>query len=62
MIILIDNKLTHISLAYSTNLSTLDYGGVDLLSLFSNFDNVALSVSVDGYGKQVEYSRAGFNW
>ena len=59
---LIDNKLTHISLAYSTNLSTLDYGGVDLLSLFSNFDNVALSASIDGYGKQVEYSRAGFNW
>ena len=59
---LIENKLTHIKLEYSTNLSTLDYNGIDLLSLFSKFDSVALSASIDGYGKHVEYSRAGFNW
>ena len=59
---LIDNNLTNIELNYSTNLSTLNYGNINLLNLFSKFKNVGLSVSVDGYGKQVEYSRSGFKW
>ena len=59
---LIDNKLTHIALAYSTNLSRIDYDGINLVSLFNKFKLVTLSVSVDGYGKDVEYSRHGFKW
>ena len=59
---LIDNKLTHIALAYSTNLSRIDYDGINLVSLFNKFKRVTLSVSVDGYGKDVEYSRHGFKW
>ena len=59
---LIDNNLTHITLAYSTNLSKIDYEGVDLIPLFKKFKKVILSVSVDGYGKDVEYSRHGFKW
>tara|TARA_R100000455_G_C6261232_1_gene116588 strand:+ start:77 stop:898 length:822 start_codon:yes stop_codon:yes gene_type:complete len=59
---LIDNNLTHITLAYSTNLSKIDYEGVDLIPLFQKFKKVILSVSVDGYGKDVEYSRHGFKW
>ena len=59
---LIKHNLTHIHLNYSTNLSTLNYGNINLLELFSQFDNVGLSVSIDGFGKQVEYSRSGFNW
>ena len=59
---LIDNNLTHIGVAYSTNLSQIDYNGIDLVSLFDKFKRVTLSVSVDGYGKDVEYSRHGFKW
>ena len=59
---LIDNDLTHITLAYSTNLSKINYEGIDLISLFKKFNKIILSVSVDGYGKAVEYSRHGFKW
>ena len=58
---LIENKLTNITLGYSTNLSNLDYKGVDLLSLWEKFDKVCLEASVDGWGEGVEYSRTGFN-
>lgn len=58
---LIDNDLTDVTLGYSTNLSKLDYKNIDLLSLWSKFDSVNLEVSVDGWGKAVEYSRTGFD-
>jgi hypothetical protein len=57
---LIENKLTNITLGYSTNLSNLDYKGIDLLSLWEKFDKVCLEASVDGWGEGVEYSRTGF--
>jgi MoaA/NifB/PqqE/SkfB family radical SAM enzyme len=57
---LIDNNLTNITLGYSTNLSNLDYKGIDLLSLWEKFDSVNLEVSIDGWGDSVEYSRTGF--
>lgn len=59
---LIDNNLTHITIEYSTNLSKINYNGIDLISLFNKFDKILLNVSVDGYDKNVEYSRHGFNW
>lgn len=59
---LIENNLTHIELAYSTNLSKLTHKGRDLIPLLDKFDKVIVSISVDGYGKAVEYSRAGFKW
>ena len=59
---LIENNLTHIELAYSTNLSKLIHRGRDLLPLLDKFEDVIVSISVDGYGKAVEYSRAGFKW
>jgi organic radical activating enzyme len=58
---LIDNKLTNVTLSYSTNLSNLSYKGIDLLSLWSKFDKVSLEVSLDGWGEAVEYSRTGLN-
>ena len=59
---LIENNLTHIELAYSTNLSKLIHRGRDLLPLLDKFEDVIVSISVDGYGKAVEYSRAGIKW
>ena len=58
---LLDNNLTEVNLSYSTNLSNLDYKGVDLLPIWSKFSNVSLEASVDGWGKHVEYSRTGFD-
>jgi len=58
---LIENNLTNITLGYSTNLSNLDYKGIDLLSLWEKFDHVNLEASVDGWGDAVEYSRTGFS-
>lgn len=58
---LIDNNLTDISLGYSTNLSNLDYKGVDLLSLWDKFSGLSIEASLDGWGDAVEYSRTGFN-
>ena len=57
---LIDNKLTDVSLAYSTNLSNLHYKNVNLLDLWKQFKNVTLEASVDGWGPSIEYSRTGF--
>ena len=57
---LIDNRLTNITLGYSTNLSNLDFKGIDLLSLWKEFKEVNLEASVDGWGAHVEYSRTGF--
>jgi len=57
---LIENKLTNVTLGYSTNLSNLDYKGIDLLSLWDKFAHVNLEASVDGWGEGVEYSRTGF--
>lgn len=58
---LIENDLTNVSLGYSTNLSKLDYKGIDLLPLWNKFNSVSLEASCDGWGKHVEYGRSGFN-
>ena len=57
---LIDNKLTDVTLVYSTNLSNLDYKKHDLLALWKHFRRVNLHVSCDGWGEQNEYGRTGF--
>jgi organic radical activating enzyme len=58
---LLDKKLTDVTISYSTNLSNLNYKNIDLLSLWNKFNRVSLEVSVDGWGKAVEYSRTGFS-
>ena len=50
---LIDNNLTHIILAYSTNLSKIDYEGIDLVSLFEKFDNIIRFEKVKNFSKVV---------
>ena len=58
---LIDNKLTDLSIAYSTNLSNLNYKNYDLIKAWANFTKVRLDVSCDGWGEQNEYGRTGFD-
>lgn len=59
---LCEHNLTDIMLNYSTNLSKIEHKGINLIDFLSKFKAVNLAVSVDGYGKAVEYSRHGFNW
>ena len=58
---LIENDATNVNLAYSTNLSKLNYKNIDLLSTWDKFDKVLLEASCDGWGAAVEYSRTGFS-
>ena len=59
---LIDNNCADkITIAYSTNLSKLDYKKINLLDLWNQFKNVILEISCDGWGDAVEYSRTGFS-
>tara|TARA_B100000287_G_scaffold226346_1_gene213542 strand:+ start:489 stop:1610 length:1122 start_codon:yes stop_codon:yes gene_type:complete len=56
------NKLTHITLSYSTNLSKIIHRNVNIIDLLATFKSVNLAISADGWGKAVEYSRHGFKW
>ena len=56
------NKLTHITLNYSTNLSKIVHRNINIIDLLASFKHVNLAISVDGYCKAVEYSRHGFKW
>lgn len=53
---------TKIRLKYNTNLSTLEYKSANVLDLWSNFDNIKLSISLDSYGARAEYIRHGTDW
>jgi MoaA/NifB/PqqE/SkfB family radical SAM enzyme len=45
-----------------TNLSALQFSGVDYLEFWRQFPNLKLIASCDGAGAAVEYSRTGFSW
>jgi MoaA/NifB/PqqE/SkfB family radical SAM enzyme len=51
-----------IELRYNTNLSQLNYGNYNLSDIWSNFDKVALSISIDDIGPRAEYFRHGTKW
>jgi len=51
-----------ISLQYNTNLSYSKYKNYDLSELWSNFKDVQLWPSIEGWGKQAEYSRKGLDF
>jgi len=59
---LISNGYTNLRLTYNTNLSVLRYKEYDLPELWSHFNEVELWPSMDGMGKEAEYSRKGLNW
>lgn len=53
---------TDVRLSYATNLSILRFKQWDLLELWRQFPNVALSASLDGSGPRGEYLRKGQQW
>ncbi len=60
--LLLAERQTKTHLRYNTNLSLLKYKNLTVTSLWSRFENITLSISVDGMGKEGEYIRKGLKW
>lgn len=59
----IDRGLSkNINLSYNTNLSYDKFGKYDLEEMWKQFKSVTLWPSVDGFGKQRDYTRKGISW
>lgn len=59
---LIELGNTNLSLVYNTNLSTFKFKHWNALSLWKNFSNISLEVSLDGIEARGEYIRSGLCW
>lgn len=59
---LIQNDKTDCTLAYITNLSTLNLQKNYVIDYWKHFKNVELTISLDAIGKLGEYIRDGLNW
>jgi radical SAM protein with 4Fe4S-binding SPASM domain len=59
---LIEKERYDIFLRYNTNMSTIKYKDYDLINIWKKFKDVRIFASIDGIGKNAEYSRAGTNW
>ena len=61
--ILIDTGVSkNICLQYNTNLSYSKYKKFNIKDMWSNFKDVSLWPSIEGWMQQAEYSRKGLNW
>lgn len=59
---LIDHGRTDMKLCYTTNLSELKFRDQDLIELWKKFDEIYLTISLDGLKEKGEYIRKGFIW
>lgn len=59
---LIEQNRYDVFLRYNTNMSTLKYKGYDLIETWKKFRKVDIFASIDGYGKNAEYTRSGTDW
>jgi MoaA/NifB/PqqE/SkfB family radical SAM enzyme len=59
---LIRKGKTDTLLRYNTNASTVGYKKHDIFELWSHFDNIEVSCSIDSWGDRAELMRAGPNW
>ena len=55
-------KKYDVRLSYNTNLSQLNYGNVDLATIWAKFKKVTLGISLDDIEERAEYFRSGTNW
>lgn len=60
--LLIKNQRFDIKIHYNTNLSILDFKNYDLIQLWSKFENIKLSVSIDHIKEKGEYVRKDLDW
>jgi|688.fasta_scaffold379518_2 molybdenum cofactor biosynthesis enzyme MoaA len=56
------NYAANITLYYSTNLTITTFKSLDAYSLWKNFKEVQVMVSVDAIGEPFNYIRSGANW
>lgn len=59
---MIEKKRFDPYIRYSTNFSKLRYKNFDVLSMWSNFQNIELILSLDGMGPQFNFLRKGGDW
>ena len=59
---LIDIKHTKVEIRISTNITNLKYKQIDLLSLWGNFPNLILQLSIDAVGDRAKNIRSGTDW
>lgn len=59
---LIRLKHTNLSIFYNTNFMQLDFRGVDLTTLWSQFSQIGIGASLDAIGPVAEYLRHGTVW
>ena len=59
---LIRKGRTSTVLRYNTNASTISYKDKDIFELWSHFDKIELSCSIDHYGERAELLRHGTKW
>ena len=51
-----------VRIEYETNMTRLHNDKYDILSIWKNFTNLLLSISLDGLGAKCEYLRKGLRW
>lgn len=56
------NYAPNITLYYTTNLTVTTFKNLDVYSLWKNFKQVQIMVSVDAIGEPFNYIRSGSNW
>jgi len=60
---LIDQGMSkQITLAYSSNLTTLKYKNKDIINIWNQFNRIQMHCSIDAIGKPLENIRSGTNW
>jgi MoaA/NifB/PqqE/SkfB family radical SAM enzyme len=59
---LISDKKYNVKLKYNTNFSVIKYKNENIIDLWEKFDDVQLTISLDGYGKCGELIRKGLKW
>jgi radical SAM protein with 4Fe4S-binding SPASM domain len=59
---LIELKKFNVVLKYNTNFSVIDYKGINIIDLWKKFDDVQLTISLDGYSGRGELIRKGLDW
>ena len=59
---LIETGNTKVKLEYNSNVSRLKYKNKSIVDLWSKFEDVTVSASLDSFGPRAEYIRAGTDW
>ena len=60
---LVDNDYAkNVKLFYNTNMLKLSHFGIDITTLWDQFKDVVLGISIDAVGERAEWARYGTNW